>query len=266
MLFMNISRKFGAVYQEEAGVEGDSPAAAATTGEQPAAQPAAVAEVPAVVPAKADEPASVDIKGEITAFMAEHNEENPAVILAMNFLGDAGIGINDPAFLQAREGDFTLLKAMLAQKGLAGSDQMVAILEGAVQASIAEQTAHEEKTTATVTEILGEQHEEILGWARENAEPEEKTAINEMLEAGGLYARAAAIMIRDAWSQGDTTQPAVNAVQVSSPGAGANGPISASEYAEQVQALANKVGGDPRGTAAYQQLTARRVAGRQRGI
>ncbi|QHB36532.1 capsid and scaffold protein [Pectobacterium phage MA14] len=191
MLFMNISRKFGAVYQEEANGDAGSPAAVAPTGEQPAAQPAEVAEVPAVVPAKVDDPAAVDIKGEITAFMAEHNEENPAVCLAMNFLGDAGIGINDPAFLQAREGDFTLLKAMLAQKGLAGSDQMVAILEGAVQASIDEQIAFEEKTTATVTEIPGPDAPRRPGWKGRVSTHSKKTTttINDMLQPGGLQAR-----------------------------------------------------------------------------
>lgn len=272
MLFMNIARKFGAVYQEEAGSETGSPAAAAPATEAPApteeAKPAPTEPTRIATDDKPEEkPADAgDVKASIAAFAAEYAADKPALGLALNFLGDAGIAPTDPAFQAAQSGDFTLLKAVLAQKGIAGTDQMVAILEKEVNASIEEQTAFEAKTTEMVNGILGEQSAEILDWARQNATPEEKTAMNEMLAAGGFYARAAAMMLRDAWVGGDTTQPAQNAVQVSTTGGGGNQPMSAREYADAVQELAKELGGDPRGSAKYQQLGARRAAGRARGI
>lgn len=264
MLFMNMARKFGAVYQEEASAEAGSPAAAAPAAATPEV-PAEAAKPAVEVPATPEVPA-VDAKASIAEFTAEYAADNPALGLALGFLGDAGIAPTDPAFVAAQGGDFTLLKAVLAQKGLAGSDQMVAILEGAVNESIASQEAHEAKTTEMVQGILGEQHEEILTWARENATDEEKTAVNEMLAAGGFYARAVAIMLRDAWTGGDNTIPAQNAVQISHQGVGGNAPLSARDYAAAVQELAKELGGDPRNSAKYQQLGARRAAGRKQGI
>lgn len=267
MLFMNISRKFGAVYQEEAGAESGSPVAVAPVAPAaPAAPVAPVAPEAPVAPVVADKGEPVDAVAATEAFIAEYAQDNPALAVALGFLGKAGISPEDAAFKAAQGGDFALLKAMLAEKGLSGSDQMVAILEGAVTQSIEAQEAYEAQTTEMVQGILGEQHEEILGWARDNAEPAEKEAINEMLAAGGLYARAAAMMLRDAYTQGDNTVPAQNAVEFSAPAAGANAPLSAREYATEVEALAKEMRGDPRGSAKYQQLSARRAAGRARGI
>lgn len=262
MLFMNMARKFGAVYQEEAGAEAGSPVAAAPAASAPAPVEAAnpaPAEVPAVVEGG-------DVKAAVAEIAAQYAEGKPALGLALGFLGDAGIAPTDAAFVAAQEGDFSLLKAVLAQKGLAGTDQMLAILESEVNSSIEAQTAFEAKTTEMVQGILGENHAEIMEWARANAEPEEKTAMNEMLAAGGFYARAAAMMLRDAYLGGETTQPAQNAVQLSTTGGGGNQPMTASEYATAVQELAKEMGGDPRGSAKYQQLGARRAAGRTRGI
>lgn len=263
MLFMNISRKFGSVFQEEAGSEAGSPAAAAPTGE-PAAAPAAE---PAKAEPAAAEPAVPEDNG-MGQYIEKHSADNPALGLALGFLRDAGISPTDPAFTMAEvDGDFTLLKAMLAQKALPGTDAMVAILEKTVadhQASIEE---HEAKTTELVGQVLGEQQEEILGWARENASEEEKTVINDMFEAGGLYARAAAIMLRDQFSSSGNTIPAANPVQFSQGGGGnAGGPLDARTYAAEVQALATKLGGDPRSSREYQMLSQRREAGRKRGI
>lgn len=268
MLFMNIARKFGFVYQEEAGAEAGSPVAAAPAAAAPAeaAKPAPVEEgKPAE--AAAPEAAAPEDNG-MGQYIEQHSADNPALSLALGFLRDAGIAPTDPAFTMAEvDGDFTLLKAMLAQKGLPGTDAMVAILEKSVadhQAALAE---HEAKTTELVGQILGEQQEEILGWARENASAEEKEVINEMLEAGGLYARAAAIMLKDTYSSSGNTVPAANPVQFSQGGGGnAGGPLDARTYASEVQALAKKLGGDPRSSREYQVLSQRREAGRKRGL
>lgn len=251
-----------------------APAEATTAPEAAPVETTAPVETAAPAPAeqapdtKAETPVEAgSAKESIASFAAEHAADNPALSLALGFLGDAGISAEDPAFSSAREGDFTLLKAVLAQKGLAGTDQMLAILEGAVTDSIKAQEEHEKATTEAVQSILGDEHEQILTWARENATDEEKDAVNEMLQAGGLYARAVAFMIKDAWAGADVTKPAKSAVQVSGGASvSSNSPLTASEYAAAVNELAKKVGGDPRGTAEYQALSARRHSGRARGI
>lgn len=265
MLFMNIARKFGNVFQEEAGTETGSPTTAAPTGEP--AKTAVTEPAETVVEEKT--PAAVEPEDNgMGQYIEQHSADNPALGLALTFLRDAGIAPTDPAFTMAEvDGDFTLLKAMLAQKALPGTDAMVAILEKAVSDHQASVEEHEAKTTALVAEVLGEQQEAILGWARENASDEEKSVINEMLEAGGLYARAAAVMLREQYSGSGQTIPATNPVQFSQSGGGtASGPLDARTYAAEVQALATKLGGDPRSSREYQVLSQRREAGRKRGI
>ncbi|CCI88879.2 head scaffolding protein [Yersinia phage phi80-18] len=268
MLFMNISRRFGAVYQEEQASEGGAPAVAPTGDAVPAAEPAAVEPAKPVAPVTPSAEPSTPADNGMQQYIDEYSEGKPALSLALGFLRDAGISPTDDAFtLAERDGDFTLLKALLAQKGLAGTDQMVAILEGAVAEHQAEQAAHEEATTAIVEGVLGENKDVILNWARENALPEEKAAMNDMLAAGGPYAHCVAIALQHMYNGADVTQPAANPVVQAKGGTSGNGPISAAEFASATQDLYNKFGQqDPRGTAEYAQLQRRREAGRTRGI
>ncbi|QOC54366.1 putative scaffolding protein [Aeromonas phage Atoyac15] len=264
MLFMNISRKFGAVYCEEAGNDG------AAGGGGPAAEtvdPVKAAEVKAEVPAEpskepAAEPHAMD------QYIEQYSADNPALSVALGFLKDNGISPTDPAFqLAENEGDFTLLKALLAKSGAPGTDAMVAILEGAVQEHFDAIAEHDAATEATVTEIMGDNKDAILEWARANADEGEKKAINEMFEAGGVYARAAAMMLNHAYSSApDVTRKAANPVRANIP-VGAGTPLSAREYAAEVDKLYKKMGNnDPRGTPEYKELSARRAAARARGL
>lgn len=267
MLFMNIMRKFGGhVYQEEASAEGGSPAAAAPTGEPAKAEPGA--EPVKQEPAK-QEPAKAEPAAEVHAmdtYIEQYTEGKPALALALGFLKDAGISPEDPAFVLAEtENDFTLIEALLAKAGLSGTDHMLGILKGEVQAymDLCEQT--EEQTKAEVAGILGEQNDAIIDWARENAAPEEKEVINSLLEAGGLYARAAAMLLQSAYSGADVTKAAANPVQFSSQAEG-GAPLTAREFSQKVDELAKKHNGDPRGSYEYQQLAARREQARKRGF
>lgn len=265
MLFMNISRKFGSVYQEEAGADGAAggggPAATVETPTPDAAAEKAVE--PTKEPAK--EPGEVHAMDQ---YIEQYSADNPALSVALGFLKDNGISPTDPAFQMAEHGgDFTLLKALLAKSGAPGTDAMVAILEGAVQDHFNAIEEHDKATNALVEEVLGENKDAILDWARANADEDEKTAINEMLEAGGVYARAAAIMLSQAYGAApDITRKAANPVQHSTP-VGAGTPLSAREYAAEVDKLYRKLGNtDPRGTPEYRELSARRAAARARGI
>lgn len=278
MLFMNIARKFGRqVYQEEASAEAGSPVAAA-----PATEPAPAEEKPGKItlgdPAKpevepekpvVEEEAKPDVPEDngMQQYIDQYQADNPALGLALGFLRDAGISPTDPAFQLAEvEGDFELLKATLAAKNLPGTDAMVAILEKAVTSHFEAVEAAEAATTALVTEILGEQKDEILDWARSTASDEEKTAFNDMLEAGGVYARAAAVLLQQAFTGAGNTVPAQHAIKTAQPSQGGHTPLSARDYAAEVDKLARSVGGDPRQTQEYSALTRRREAGRKRGI
>lgn len=265
MLFMNISRRFGTVYQEEASPEAGSPTPAAPVGDAPAAPEKAPAVTPAEVPSAGPEAPQDNGMGQ---YIEQHSAANPALSLALGFLRDAGIAPTDPAFTLAEvDGDFTLLKAMLAQKGLPGTDAMVAILEKAVSDSKAEVDAHEAATAEMVGQVLGEQQDEILEWARGTASEEEKAAFNDMLAAGGVYARAAAVLLKGAYADSGNTIPAANPVEFSAPSnSNAAGPLDARSFAAEVQALAVKFGGDPRNSREYQVLTQRRAQGRKRGL
>ncbi|QQM15477.1 hypothetical protein [Kosakonia virus Kc318] len=277
MLFMNIARKFGSVFMDvETGGEGAAAGgAAAETGAEAGAEVEKAGKVtlgepeakPEVTPEKVtEEPGAVEDNG-MQQYIDQYQAENPALGLALGFLRDAGISPTDPAFQLAEvEGDFELLKATLAAKALPGTDAMVAILEKAVASHFEAVEKAEAETTALVTEILGEQKDEVLEWARSTASDEEKTAFNDMLEAGGVYARAAAVLLREAFQSSGNTIPAKHAVETATPGAVANGPLTAREFAAETEKLARKLGGDPRGSAEYAQIQRRREAGRKRGI
>lgn len=270
-MFHSLFKTLFAVKME---AEGGAEAPAGGAGGGAPASPAAPA-APAA-PASPAEPAEPEGKEEPAAapandngmqtYIDQHSADNPALGLALGFLRDQGISPTDPAFTAAEvDGDFTLLKAILATKAAPGSEAMLGILEKAVADHQATVEAHEAQTTQIVTGILGEQSDEILGWARETASPEEKESFNDMFEAGGIYARAAAMLLKDAYVSSGNTVPAKSPVQQAQP-AGNAGPLSAREYAEEVQKLAKTMRGDPRNSPEYAQLSRRRAAGRNRGM
>lgn len=260
MLFMNIARKFGAVYQEEAGAEAGSPAATAPS--EPAAQ--ATKEAPSE-PAAPSVPstATVDYSGVIS----EYAEGKPALAVALGFLGECGIDHTGQAFELAKGGDFTLLEAELAKLGKAGTAEMVAILKQEVEANDKAAQEHAAKTEQTLTDILGENKDVILEWARSGATEQEKSAINEMLDAGGFYAHCAAVALREAYQNSNTTIPAKNPVTSSAASQGAATPLTARDFAAECEKLSRANGGaDPRLLPGYAQLQQRRAVGRKQGI
>lgn len=260
MLFMNIARRFG--YMEEAGAEDKGGAGGAVTPTVPAeAKPAAV-EPAAVAPVEAAaEPHAMD------AYIEQYSTDKPALSIALGFLRDAGINPTDPAFQVAEtDGDFELLKAILASKGLPGTEQMLAILEGEVNSHLDAIQEREDRTTQLVSEVLGEQQEAVFEWARSNATPEEQETINNMLHDGGVAALGAALALQQLYSKSDNTIPAANPVTQAKPTNGGGGAIDARTFAAETEALSKKFRGDPRGTREYAALQQRRAAGRKQGI
>lgn len=260
MLIRNMLLKY--VYQSEAGEEsqaaGGVPAAEVETA---AAQPSPEAKPEAPVTTEAPTTGGWD------SVVSQYAEGKPALAVALGFLGTAGIDPAGQAFELAKGGDFSLLAAELAGKGLAGADHMLEILKAEVAANDQAAKDHAAATEATLDSVLGEDKDVVLEWARGNAAEEEKSAINEMLEAGGYFAHCAAVALKVAFGQGQTTKPAANPVEHSEgPTAGAK-PMTAREFSEECQKLSKANGGaDPRNLPGYRSLQLRREVGRKQGI
>ena len=185
--------------------------------------------------------------------------------MALAFVGKAGIGMQHPAMVAATAGDFTILKATLAQKGVAGWEQFVALGE----AAYARTTAAEKEKANVAREIVHkeaggkEQWEAVKEWASANATDAEKLEINELLGKGGLSAKGAVKYLVNAYNNANNVEVTPrdatgNAGRSGNGPAGASGPLSPKDYAAEVGALNHKLNGRLEGSKEYAALQARR--------
>lgn len=195
---------------------------------------------------------------------------DPGMDIALGFIGRLGIAPDDPAMVKAGEGDFTFLRAKLAALGdkAQGWEQMLNLGETAYQNAVKEIEKQAATAQAAVHKIVGgaERWGEVQAWARANAEPEEKAAINAMLSAGPIQARAAALLLNQLFdaSGNATVQPrsAASATASTAAPAAGHGPLSRSEYMNEMNALIARegIGAVNNNSAAYQSLQARHAA------
>jgi hypothetical protein len=191
---------------------------------------------------------------------------DPGLDVALDFVGARGFGPDHPAIQAAEKGDFGPLKAALAALGdkAKGWEKHVALAElsntNRVEKAKAEVAANQE----AINKVVGGQENwnAIAVWARENSEPAEKTAINKALAAGGIAAKAMAAYLDQCHQKAAGTVK--NPAEATKPGAtplpAANGgPLSAKEYATQVQALRQKLGYSFESSQEYVALQQRRV-------
>lgn len=185
--------------------------------------------------------------------------------MALDFLGKQGFGLEHPAMVAAGNGDFTVLEALLAQKGVQGWKEMVELGKqgyGRMQAGQKEAAA---KTLAAVEAVAGgkEQWAAIQSWARDNATPEERTEINAQLNAGGMQAKMAATYLRDAYTRASnvnvTPPDGLTYKGDNKPAASAVGPLSAKAYTDAVSELHRKLGGRMESSKEYADLQRRRM-------
>lgn len=209
------------------------------------ATPAApvVPDTPAVPDPKKPEPAA-----ESTVVEYEPIEGDPGLTMALQFIGKHGVGPDSPEVQAALTGDFTFLKAKLAAAGAAGYEHYIALAEKSWEKHVATSAENHTKTATAIHAAVGgeEQWGVIQKWAMENADPEEKTAVNAMLNAGGLQARAAAILLQQMHNAaaGTVVTPA-NAVAGAQPaggGAALATALSPADYGKEVAALTAKLG------------------------
>ena len=188
--------------------------------------------------------------------------------MALAFIGKQGITADHPALKAAEQGDFSILKATLAQKGAAGWEQFVALGEAAYARTTAENTKKAEASREAVYKEAGGKDEwlAIQTWASTNATPEEKAQINGLLNQGGLAAKSAVRYLVDVYGRANnvTVEPRDaqgQAVRGGLPNA-ANAPLSPREYTEAVRQLNVKLHGRIDGSPEYAKLQARRAAHR----
>lgn len=225
------------------GVETPAPAAApapAPVVETTLGDPAA----PAATPATPEAPAPAT--GETVAY---DPTGDVGLDIALGFVGKLGIAADHPAMQATATGDFSLIKAHLATMGdkAQGWEQMVALAEASFTRTSAAAADTKAKVSAAVVQVAGsaDTWNTIKSWASANATPDEKAQINSMFDAGPVSARAAAILLKDAYSKanGTVVEPK-SAVNNGASGAASAtaGPLSPKQYAAEVRELHNKLG------------------------
>lgn len=228
------------------------------------AEPAVVA--PAVAPATEPATATPAPAGPVSY----EPTGDPGLDMALGFVGKLGIPASDPAMVAAEQGNFALLKAKLALLGdkAQGWEQVIALGETAIAGLKAKADARQKATQDAILSAFGEDRDaatkqwgEVQAWARENAEPEERAAVNAALSAGGIAAKAMAAYLRGLHGKhpSATVEPAV-VTKIGGNGSSADSAaLSPAAYKAAVHELRGKLGGALDSSPEYRALQARRM-------
>ena len=254
---------------------GAAAATQAQAGQAPAtSQPPAVA--PAVAPAAApdvrlDAPADGVTPNPDTSQEFSYDPTGDAGLdYALNFVGKLGYGDTHPAILAAQKGDFSLIRAELATKGVAGSDAVLALAEQAYTRFAAEDAKKSEELAGFAAQAAGsaENWAVVRAWAAQEATPQEKAQVNAALAQGGLVAQGVISQLITLYQQKHTLPK--DAAAVAKPGAvgtaaASNEPMTAKAYAQAVEALRQKLGSRTEDSPEYAALQSQRLAARRAG-
>jgi len=182
---------------------------------------------------------------------------------ALNFVGKLGYGDTHPAIIAAQNGDFSLIRAELATKGVAGSDAVLALAEQAYTRFAAEDAKKSEELAGFAAQAAGsaENWAVVRAWAAQEATPQEKAQVNAALSQGGLVARGVISQLVALYQQKHTLPK--DAADVARPGAvgtaaPSNEPMTAKAYAQAVEALRQKLGNRTEDSPEYAALQSQR--------
>ena len=255
------------------------PATAAPGAPAPApGQPPAPAPAPATPPAPAPAPAVLlETPAEpVTPNPDTANEftydptGDAGLDYALNFVGKLGYGDTHPAIIAAQKGDFSLIRAELATKGVAGSDAVLALAEQAYTRFAAEDAKKSEELAGFAAQAAGsaENWAVVRAWAAQEATPQEKAQVNAALSQGGLVAQGVINQLVTLYQQKHTLPK--DAADVAKPGAAgtaapSNEPMTAKAYAQAVEALRQKLGNRAEDSPEYAALQSQRLAARRAG-
>ncbi|CAB3697951.1 hypothetical protein LMG3458_02491 [Achromobacter deleyi] len=238
----------------QAGQEGSTPQVTQQVT-QPAAKPAA--------PAK-----------EAAAFGATQSYEktgNVNLDTALAWAGSLGLdGDTSPEMQEAFKGNFGPLRALLATKDIPGAEAYLALAESGFKEFTAAAGERQAAVQGMVVQVAGsgEAWAEVMAWAGENAEQEEKDAVNYALAKGGFLAEAVAQALVSNYRQqaGVSSPPRQTAARdtaAATPAAGTHGPLSPKEYTKAVSELRKSLKGKSlEGSQEYTALQKRRAAWR----
>ena len=189
---------------------------------------------------------------------------------ALNFVGKLGYGDAHPAIIAAQQGDFSLIRAELATKGVAGSDAVLALAEQAYSRFAAEDAKKSEELASFAAQAAGsaDNWAVVRAWAAQEATPQEKAQVNAALSQGGLVAQGVIGQLVSLYQQKHTLPK--DAAAVAKPGeagtaAPSNEPMTAKAYAQAVEALRQKLGNRTEGSPEYSALQSQRLAARRAG-
>lgn len=242
--------------------EPDAAAAAATAAtEAAAAKTTTTVDVAAASVTPPEKPGDSDVLDKAGYAPADND---PGLNYAMKFLATNGFNADNGAVEAAFNGDFSLLKAELAQKGIAGWEQALGLAEQSYDRHVKENDAKGEAVGKVVTEIaagMGVDWEQAVAHVGKTASAEEKTAINQLLSDPKTAHIAARFIGGSFIEAGDTEiEPAARAVgaetKVSTERSG--GALSRADYNSELSKLRKTLGDDyinsPQAAALYQRL------------
>lgn len=252
-----------AVVDQAAGAAGtEAQLAAAEAAKAPLNLPNADGQqtpTPAVPVAKVEG----DAKGEIKVA----DTGDATLNLLYGFLARNGVNpAESDAVKAATNGDFTLLRAQLAEKNLPGWQEHIAIAEKGYADFLTGEKARGEAAKVAVVDAVGgeEAWAEVHAWAAANADPEERPTINAALNQGGLVAAAVAQFLQSQFraATGASTNPTggADASKESLKSDQSTGALSPVAYAKAVEELRRKLGPSMDQSKDYKALQSRRAA------
>lgn len=190
-----------------------------------------------------------------------------ALDVALNYFAKQGLAAGSLALAQAAKGDFSILKATLAEKNPPGWEQYVAIAEQAAGRAESEAQASRAAALKVVVDVCGspEVWAQVKSVIAERADASELEQINAGLKAGGLVAKATAQYMKRVYdaAQGVVEPEKGGRVVTSARGGSApsSSALSPREYSDAVQDLARKIGANRvDGSKEYADLQRRRQA------
>lgn len=194
---------------------------------------------------------------------------DPALDMALEFVGKFGIGPDDPAMVAAGDGNFSLLEAKLAAMGdkAKGFEKFIALGKSSYTGVQEKAKAEAAQRAADIYKVVGgeDQWKAIKEWAGKNAEPAEQEVVNTALQAGGMQAKAMAFYLSTLYDNAAGVNQAGKSAVVPNAGSGSPnaGTLSPRAYTKEVDSLARKLGSRMESSPEYRQLQARRQAWRK---
>lgn len=190
---------------------------------------------------------------------------NAVLDYAIDFIANSGFNPDDQSVKMAYEGNFDLLKAELAQKGVKGWEQIAGLLEKGYKEEVEKQEAFSKSIEDAVSAVFdgdAEYQNKVFEFARENAEKDELDTLNEFLSKSPFAAQVAMSYLKNAYemSTNKTQQPA-EAVHKTATVSTPNTALSPDDFFLEVEKLAGQVGRqNVYAHPEYRQLEARRLA------